>query len=213
MDAAELEKIYYTVMDRGDSMDIETILEKQRTFFASGATQPPKARIAALKRLREAIKRHEKDIAEALKEDLGKSDYEGYMCETGLALTEITWMIRHARSLSREKTVATPLAQFSSRSYVKPVPYGNVLIMSPWNYPFLLTIDPLADAIAAGNTAVLRRAPDPCGSGAWRQEPLYRGFYSGHRAGGEADRFWKILKLWPDLRRAGLYLVREKRQG
>ncbi len=156
MNAAEFEKIYYAVMDRGDSMDIEEILKKQRAFFASGATLSPETRIAALKRLREAVKRHEKDIAAALKEDLGKSDYEGFMCESGLALTEITWMIRHIRSLSREKTVATPLAQFASRSYVKPVPYGNVLIMSPWNYPFLLTIDPLADAIAAGNTAVLK---------------------------------------------------------
>ncbi len=156
MDAAALEKIYYKVMDRGEEMNIETILEKQREFFASGATLPVEYRIAALKRLREAVKRHENEIAAALKADLGKSDYEGFMCETGLALTEITWMIDHVRSLSREKTVATPLAQFASRSFVKPSPYGNVLIMSPWNYPFLLTIDPLADAIAAGNTAVLK---------------------------------------------------------
>ena len=156
MNAAELEKLYYAVMDKGDNRDIEEILKKQRAFFASGATLPPGTRIAALKKLRETVKRHEKDIAAALQEDLGKSDYEGFMCESGLALTEITWMIRHARALSREKTVATPLAQFASRSYVKPVPYGNVLIMSPWNYPFLLTIDPLADAIAAGNTVVLK---------------------------------------------------------
>lgn len=156
MNAAELEKIYYAVMDREITMDTKTILEKQRAFFASGATLSPESRIAALKRLREAVLRHEKDIAGALKEDLGKSDYEGFMCESGLALTEITWMIRHTRSLSREKNVVTPLAQFASRSYVKPVPHGNVLIMSPWNYPFLLTIDPLADAIAAGNTVVLK---------------------------------------------------------
>ncbi len=156
MDAAELEKIYYKVMEREEPMDIEGLLEKQRAFYASGATLPIKGRIAALKRLREAIRRHEGEIAEALGKDLGKSDYEGYFCETGLALTEVTWMIRHARPLSRAKTVATPLAQFASRSYVKPVPYGNVLIMSPWNYPFLLTIDPLADAIAAGNTVVLK---------------------------------------------------------
>ncbi len=156
MDAGGLEKIYYKVMDRGDSMDIETLLEKQRVFFASGATLSVEYRVEALKKLREAVKRHEKDIEEALKADLGKSDYEGFMCESGLALTEITWMINHVRVLSREKTVATPLAQFASRSYIKPVPYGNVLIMSPWNYPFLLTVDPLADAIAAGNTAVLK---------------------------------------------------------
>ena len=78
------------------------------------------------------------------------------MCETGLVLTEITYMLKHVRSFAREKTVYTPLAQFHSRSFLKPSPYGVTLIMSPWNYPFLLTIDPLADAIAAGNTAVVK---------------------------------------------------------
>ncbi len=65
-------------------------------------------------------------------------------------------MIKHTGKLAKEHTVHTPLAQFASRSYKKPSPYGNVLIMSPWNYPLLLTIDPLADAIAAGNTAVVK---------------------------------------------------------
>ena len=78
------------------------------------------------------------------------------MCETGLTLSEINYMIRHIRSFSREKTVHTPLTQFHSRSYTKPSPYGVVLIMSPWNYPFLLTMEPLVDAISAGNTAVLK---------------------------------------------------------
>ena len=78
------------------------------------------------------------------------------MCETGLVLSEISYMLKHIRSLSREKRVHTPLAQFHSRSYTKPSPYGVVLVMSPWNYPFLLSIDPLADAIAAGNTVILK---------------------------------------------------------
>ena len=78
------------------------------------------------------------------------------MCEAGLALTEISYLIRHTRRFAREKTVWTPLAQFASRSYQKPTPYGNTLIMSPWNYPFLLTIEPLAAAIAAGNTAIVK---------------------------------------------------------
>ena len=153
-DENELRGIYYKVMER-ESMDIGSILEKQRAYFASGATLPVEERIAALKRLREAVRRRRDDIARALREDLGKSDYEGFMCESGLALTEISWMIGHVRALSRERTVATPLAQFASRSYEKPGPYGNVLIMSPWNYPFLLTIDPLADAIAAGDAQKL----------------------------------------------------------
>lgn len=137
-------------------MDIAEIVTKQREYFQTGQTLPVKFRVDALKRLYDAIKRHEADIENALKADLGKSDYEGFMCETGLVLSEISYMLRHIHSFAREHTVHTPLTLFPSRSYIKPTPYGNTLIMSPWNYPFLLTIDPLADAIAAGNTAVIK---------------------------------------------------------
>ena len=78
------------------------------------------------------------------------------MCETGLVLSEISYMLKHIQSFAKEKRVHTPLAQFHSRSYKKPSPYGVVLIMSPWNYPFLLTLEPLVDAIAAGNTSILK---------------------------------------------------------
>ena len=78
------------------------------------------------------------------------------MCETGLVLSELTYMLKHTRKFSKERTVRTPLAQFHSRSYQKPSPYGVTLIMSPWNYPFMLTIEPLIDALAAGNTAILK---------------------------------------------------------
>lgn len=136
--------------------NIDEILQGQKEFFQSGKTLPVSFRVDALKKLRESIKRHEDEIAEALTKDLGKSAFEGFMCETGLTLTEITYMIKHTRKFAKEKRVRTPMAQFASRSYKKPSPYGNVLIMSPWNYPFLLTIDPLADAIAAGNTAIVK---------------------------------------------------------
>ena len=136
--------------------NIDEILQSQKEFFQSGKTLPVSFRVDALKKLRESIKRHEGEIAEALTKDLGKSAFEGFMCETGLTLTEITYMIKHTRKFAKEKRVRTPMAQFASRSYKKPSPYGNVLIMSPWNYPFLLTIDPLADAIAAGNTAIVK---------------------------------------------------------
>lgn len=135
---------------------IEFLVKKQKEFFKTGTTLNVNFRIENLKKLREAIKRREKDIANALYEDLGKSDYESYMCEIGMALSEISYLIKNTKKLSREKKVKTPLAQFASKSYKKPSPYGNTLIMSPWNYPFLLTIDPLADAIAAGNTAVVK---------------------------------------------------------
>lgn len=137
-------------------MNIEEILEQQRAYFHSGATLPVSFRIENLKKLYTAVQKYEREIGEALTEDLGKSDFEGFMCETGLVLSELHYMIRHTRKFARERRVHTPLAQFTSRSYQKPTPYGNTLIMSPWNYPFLLTIDPLADAIAAGNTAIIK---------------------------------------------------------
>ena len=136
--------------------EIRNLLEKQRAFFKSGATIPVRFRIAQLEKLYAAVKKYEKEIHDALKRDLGKSHYESFMCESGLVESETSWMLRHTRKLSRRRTVYTPLAQFSSHSYCQPVPYGNTLIMSPWNYPFLLTMDPLADAIAAGNTAIVK---------------------------------------------------------
>ena len=138
------------------SQEIKSLLDEQREYFRSGATLPLEFRKEQLRKLYATIKKHQNDISNALKEDLGKSNYEGFMCEVGLALTEISYMIKHLGRLTKRKRVKTPLAQFYSRSYKQPTPYGNVLIMSPWNYPFLLTIEPLTDAIAAGNTAIVK---------------------------------------------------------
>lgn len=136
--------------------EITELVSTQRNYFKTGETLSVAYRIAALKKLKNTILSHENEILAALKADLGKSAHESYMCEAGLALSELTYMIKHTRKFAREKNVHTPLAQFHSRSYKKPSPYGVVLIMSPWNYPFLLTIDPLIDAIAAGNTVILK---------------------------------------------------------
>ena len=138
------------------NQEIQVLLEKQRSYYRSGETIPVKFRVEQLKKLYAAVKKYQTEINDALQSDLGKSHYEGFMCESGLVLTEISYMIKHAKKFAKRKTVATPLAQFHSHSYKQPVPYGNVLIMSPWNYPFLLTLDPLADAIAAGNTAIVK---------------------------------------------------------
>ena len=138
------------------SEQIQNTLEKQRVYYRSGATIPVKFRIEQLKKLYATVKKYETEVNDALKSDLGKSHYEGFMCESGLVLAEISYMIRHTKKFAKRKTVYTPLAQFASHSFKQPVPYGNTLIMSPWNYPFLLTIDPLADAIAAGNTAIVK---------------------------------------------------------
>lgn len=138
------------------AQEIAFILEEQRKFFLSGQTLPIKFRKQMLKKLYASVVFHKEEILSALTSDLGKSDFEGFMCEVGLSLTEISYMIKNVKKFAKEKTVVTPLAQFASRSYKKPCPYGNTLIMSPWNYPFLLSIEPLANAIAAGNTAIIK---------------------------------------------------------
>lgn len=136
--------------------DIQAMVSAQRRYFAGGHTLPAAHRIAALRRLKEEIARREGEIVRALCADLGKSRMESYLCEIGMVYSELTHMLRHVRRYARETRVPTPLAQFAARSYVKPSPYGVTLIMSPWNYPFLLTLDPLVDALAAGNTAVVK---------------------------------------------------------
>lgn len=135
---------------------IASLLDKQREYYKSGVTVPVNFRIEQLKKLYAAIKKYENEILQALHTDLGKSDYESFMCEIGLVLSEITYMIRHTKKFAKRKTVFTPITNFHAHCFKQPVPYGNTLIMSPWNYPFLLTVDPLADAIAAGNTAVVK---------------------------------------------------------
>ena len=139
-----------------DTKKIDLLLERQRAYFHTGATLPVSFRKEMLRKLYAAVERYEDRINRALKADLGKSAFEGYMCEVGLVRTEISYMLKHIDRFARRKTVWTPLAQFAAHSYVQPSPYGNVLILSPWNYPFLLALDPLADAIAAGNTAILK---------------------------------------------------------
>lgn len=139
-----------------ESSKIDQIIRKQRDYFDTGATLPVSFRIQMLRKLYDAVKHYEPEITAALTEDLGKSGFEGFMCEIGLTLSEISYMIHHVRRYAKKHRVYTPISQFASSSYRQPTPYGNVLIMSPWNYPFLLTIDPLVDAIAAGNTAVVK---------------------------------------------------------
>lgn len=139
-----------------DSSKIKNVVNQQRKFFQTGATLPVEFRIEALKKLKANILANEKEIAAAIKADLGKSETEAFMCEIGLVITEISYMLKHVRKFAKDKTVSTPLSNFPAHSFVKSSPYGNVLIMSPWNYPFLLTLDPLVDAISAGNTVVVK---------------------------------------------------------
>lgn len=135
---------------------MQHLVETQRRFFLTHATRDVKYRLAALKKLRKTIIEWEPRIAEALKKDLGKCGTETYMTEIGMVLAGLSENISHLRRWSRPKKVMAPLAQFPSTCRVQPEPYGVTLILSPWNYPILLCLDPLAAALAAGNCAVVK---------------------------------------------------------
>lgn len=139
-----------------NQIEIRKLVNRQRQFFYTGKTLNMTFREMALIRLQDSILAHEEEINRALKLDLGKSASEAYMCETGMVLAEISYMLKHMRNFGRDQSVKTPLAQFAARSFRRPSPYGVALIMSPWNYPFLLTMEPLVDALAAGNTAIVK---------------------------------------------------------
>ena len=136
--------------------DISGIVARQRAYFETGKTLPVAARRDALDRLRRSILAHEDKIHEALRRDLGKSASEAYMCETGMVLAELSYVRRHMAGWARSRRVPTPLAQFPSQSFTVRNPYGVVLIMAPWNYPFMLTMEPLIGTLAAGNCCVLK---------------------------------------------------------
>ena len=137
-------------------MSIESTVAAQRAYFAKGETLDVAFRKAALRRLRAAILSHEAHINAALAKDLGKSPSESYMCEVGMTLSELSYTLSHVDRWARKHPVLTPLAQFHARSFTVHNPYGVVLIMSPWNYPFMLTMEPLIGALAAGNCVLLK---------------------------------------------------------
>ncbi|MCD2493073.1 aldehyde dehydrogenase [Lacrimispora sp. NSJ-141] len=170
-------------------MEIQKIVEKQRDYFATGATRPVAFRLNALERLQEEIKRREPQIHAALKKDLNKSGFESYMTETGMTLAELSYLRKHLKSFCRPKMKLSPLAQFHSRSFTVSEPYGSALVMSPWNYPFMLCLEPLAGALAAGNCCVLKpSAYAPATSAAIRElikavfPPEYVAVVEGGRA-------------------------------
>ena len=137
-------------------MDIQQIVSSQRAYFAAGDTYSLAFRRSMLLRLKEAILASESEINAALQADLRKSASESYMCEVGMTLAELSYVLAHMNSWARPQRVLTPLVQFHAKSFTIKNPYGVVLIMSPWNYPFMLTMEPLIGALAAGNCCVVK---------------------------------------------------------
>ena len=135
---------------------MHTLLEQQRAFFRTGCTRPFAFRREALRKLRCALEAWETRLCEALRADLGKSPTESYMCELGMCYSSLSELKSHLRRWMRPRRVSTPLSQFPGSSRIIPEPYGSALIISPWNYPVLLSLDPLISALAAGNCCVLK---------------------------------------------------------
>lgn len=143
-------------MNREHIRYIEETVARQRAFFQTGATKPVPKRLAALARLKAEIQAREQQLLNALQADLHKSHFEGYMCELGLNLDELGYLIQKTPQWARPQRRRTPLPQYVAKSYQLAEPYGVTLIMSPWNYPYLLSLDPLFGAVAAGNCVVLK---------------------------------------------------------
>ena len=169
-------------------MNISLTVAAQKDFFRSGKTLSASFRKAQLKKLLDAIYRWEQPLCEALKKDLHKSPEESYMTEISMVRGEIRNQLRHLESRMRRRRVSTPLAHFPCRGYELMEPYGSVLIVSPWNYPVQLLLSPLAGAIAAGCTAVLKTSPSvPEVSSVLRRmveetfDPEYVALFEGHR--------------------------------
>ena len=146
-------------MENTSTERIIKIREAQKTFFASGATLDIKFRKEMLLNLLGAIEKWEDRLAEALWTDLHKSYEEAYLTEISIVKTEIKTHLRKVSGWARRKKVHSPLKLFPSRSYIVKEPLGNSLIISPWNYPVQLLLNPLVGAISAGCTAVLKPSP------------------------------------------------------
>lgn len=137
-------------------LDMKQLVEAQRHFFLTGATREIRFRREALRTLRRGLKAFEPRLKAALLADLGKCAAESYMSEIGMTLSGLRDALAHLRRWSCPRRVSVPLAQFPSTARIIPEPYGVALVMSPWNYPVLLSLDPLVAALAAGNCCVLK---------------------------------------------------------
>ncbi|WP_082686359.1 aldehyde dehydrogenase [Bacillus coahuilensis] len=128
----------------------------QKKYFQTGSTKPIETRIETLEKLKDLIKRNEQQLLDALKQDLHKSNQEGYLTEIGIIYEEIKFTLQHLKDWAKPKKVKTPFTHFGSKGYKIAEPYGVTLIIAPWNYPFQLTVSPLIGSIAAGNTAIIK---------------------------------------------------------
>lgn len=138
------------------AQDVETMIDSQHAFYFSGETRSYAFRKEMLLTLKEAISANEKEITEALHKDLRKSSFESYVTEIGFVLSSISYMIKHLEEWMEDEAVKTPVHLQPAKSFIVREPYGSVLIIGPFNYPFQLVMEPLVGAIAGGNCAIVK---------------------------------------------------------
>ena len=134
---------------------LDELLQKQKDYFRTGETRDIEFRISKLKRLKKAIKIYEQKVLEALRKDLGKPEQESFFSEVGGIYASIDLFVKNLAKWTKAKSVNTPIVQYGE-SYIEYEPYGSVLVIVPFNYPFQLAMEPLIGAIASGNTAVVK---------------------------------------------------------
>lgn len=134
---------------------LDELLQKQKDYFRTGETRDIEFRISKLKRLKKAIKIYEQKVLEALRKDLGKLEQESFFSEIGGIYASIDLFVKNLAKWTKARAVNTPIVQYGE-SYIEYEPYGSVLIIVPFNYPFQLAMEPLIGAIASGNTVVVK---------------------------------------------------------
>lgn len=137
-------------------MEISKLVDRQREYFLSGATLSYASRMDALRRIRWALDKYEDELKKALYQDLRKSPSESYMAEIATTKAELSHCMHHLASWMSREHVRTNLSNFCAKSFTIAEPYGVTLVMAPWNYPVLLCLEPVINAIAAGNCVVLK---------------------------------------------------------
>ncbi|WP_042506971.1 aldehyde dehydrogenase [Algibacter lectus] len=132
------------------------IIVKQKEYFKSGKTKSVAFRISILKALKKELLANEQAVFNALKLDFKKSEFETYLSEYSMVMSQLNLVIKNLKKWAKPQRVSSSLLLFPASSFIYKEPYGSVLIISPWNYPFILALEPLILAIAAGNTVVLK---------------------------------------------------------
>ncbi len=156
--------------------DVSAVIARMDDYYRTGATKDVEFRVRMLRKLRAYLKEHEAEALQALRDDLGKSDFEGYATELGLVYDEIKTCLKHIRSWAKPKRVRTPIVHFPSRSKVYPSPLGVAAVLSPWNYPIQLALVPMVDAITAGNCVALKPSRTSVATSRFLQKLCYELF-------------------------------------